>query len=120
VYVRACLGIEEAAALRVLGEMTAEYASMPHYFRQMERMGLGPEAAVAAGAVAEGRPDRVPRELILSLTVMGDRDDALARFAQYREAGADLVICYPVAARDPYSSVLGTVLGAAPSPASLS
>jgi 5,10-methylenetetrahydromethanopterin reductase len=119
VYVRACLGIEEAAALRALGEMTAQYASMPHYFTQMERMGLGPEATLAAGAVAEGRPDRVPRELVLALTVMGGRDDVLARFAQYREAGADLVICYPVAARDPYSSVLGTVLGAAPSPASL-
>ena len=33
------------------------------------------------------------------------------------EAGADLVLCYPVAALEPFSSILGTVLTAAPSPA---
>ena len=52
------------------------------------------------------------------LTVMGGRAEALARFRAYRDAGADLVLCYPVAAAaDPFSSILGTVLAAAPSPA---
>jgi 5,10-methylenetetrahydromethanopterin reductase len=119
VYVRACLGVEQAAARAALAEMTAQYASIPHYLRQMERMGLGTEGAHAARALSEGKPEQVPESLIRALTVIGDRDDALARFAEYREAGADLVLCYPVAAREPYSSVLGTVLTAAPSPAAL-
>jgi 5,10-methylenetetrahydromethanopterin reductase len=120
VYVRACLGIEEPTALAALGEMTAQYASIPHYFSQMERMGLGAEATAAARALAEGRPDRVPESLVRALTVIGGRNETRARFAQYGDAGADLVLCYPVAARDPYSSILGTVLATAPSPATLS
>ena len=58
----------------------------------------------------------MPERLVQAVTVSGGRQDALRRFAAYREAGADLVICYPVIALDPFSSLLGTVLGAAPSP----
>ena len=52
-----------------------------------------------------------------ALTVSGGRTQALARFDAFREAGADLVLCYPVAALEPLSSVLGTLLAAAPDPA---
>jgi alkanesulfonate monooxygenase SsuD/methylene tetrahydromethanopterin reductase-like flavin-dependent oxidoreductase (luciferase family) len=116
VYVRACLGMEEAA-LPPLREMTGQYAGIPHYRRQMERMGLGREAAAAVQAMSAGRPQDVPEDLVRSLTVTGGRTEALARFDAYRRAGADLILCYPVATRDPFSSVLGTVLAAAPSPA---
>ena len=34
-----------------------------------------------------------------------------------RAAGADLVLCYPVAALDPFSTVLGTAIACAPDPA---
>jgi 2-methylisocitrate lyase-like PEP mutase family enzyme len=52
--------------------------------------------------------------LVRALTVTGGRDDALARFDAYHRAGADLVLLYPIAALDPYSSVLGTVMAGAP------
>ena len=39
----------------------------------------------------------------------------MARLGAYREAGADLVLCYPVVAGNPYSSVLATVVALAPS-----
>ncbi|HMC36413.1 MAG TPA: hypothetical protein VKK30_00950, partial [Actinomycetota bacterium] len=68
-------------------------------------------------AIQEGRTADVPDLLVDALTVWGGRPEALERFDAYRRAGADHVLCYPVAARDPYSSVLGTVLAAAPAPA---
>jgi 5,10-methylenetetrahydromethanopterin reductase len=117
VYVRACLGLEEPVAMGALQEMTGQYASLPRYRAQMEAMGLGDTAALAAKAFQAGRPEEVPESLVKALTVMGGRGEALERFQAYREAGADLVICYPVAALDPFSSVLGTILAAAPSPA---
>jgi 5,10-methylenetetrahydromethanopterin reductase len=117
VYVRACLGVEEPVALEALRKMTGLYASFPHYRRQLELMGLGEEAALAVKAFSRGRPEEIPESLVRSLTVLGGRAEAVARFAAFREAGADLVLCYPVAALETLSSVLGTVLAAAPAPA---
>jgi alkanesulfonate monooxygenase SsuD/methylene tetrahydromethanopterin reductase-like flavin-dependent oxidoreductase (luciferase family) len=117
VYVRACIGPPAGVARRTLKEMTGRYASLPKYLAQFERMGLGNEAPAAARAFAEGRPDEVPDHLVDALCVSGSRDAWLARAASYRDAGADLVFCYPVAALDAFSSVLGTVLAAAPAPA---
>jgi alkanesulfonate monooxygenase SsuD/methylene tetrahydromethanopterin reductase-like flavin-dependent oxidoreductase (luciferase family) len=116
VYVRASLGVEEPVALQALREMTGLYASFPTYLRQFELMGLGEEAAIAAKAFGAGKPQQVPDPLVRALTVMGGRLEALSRFAAYRQAGADLVLCYPVAALEPLSSVLGSILAAAPSP----
>ena len=117
VYVRACLGVDGSAALEALRQMTGLYASFPPYRRQMEAMGLGDLAVEAAAAIRAGRPEAVPDELVRALAVTGGRSEALERFDRYRSAGADLVLSYPVAARDPFSSVLGTILAAAPSPA---
>lgn len=104
VYVRACLGVEEDVAAAALGAMVERYAAIPHYRRQFDAMGLG-EAA------------RAPQTTVRALTVSGGRTEALARFEAFREAGADLVLCYPVAALEPFSSIMGTVLAAAPDPA---
>jgi 5,10-methylenetetrahydromethanopterin reductase len=117
VYVRACLGVEEAVALDALRPMTGQYASFPHYLRQLRAIGLGDLGTAAAKAFNEGKSDRVPVDLVRALAVVGGRAEAMARFERYRSAGADLVLCYPVTALDPFSSVLGTVLTAAPSPA---
>lgn len=107
VYVRACLGIDEDVALAALGAMVGRYAAIPHYRRQFEAMGLA-DAARSSGP---------PEHVIRALTVSGSRNDALARFDAYREAGADLVLCYPVAALEQASSIMGTLLAAAPDPA---
>jgi 5,10-methylenetetrahydromethanopterin reductase len=117
VYVRACLGVEAAVAEEALAEMTGQYAAIPQYLRQLRRMGLGPEGEAAARAHRAGRLGDVPESLVRRLTIIGGREEAMARFAEYFDAGADLVLCYPVAVRDPFSSILGTVLAAAPSPA---
>lgn len=117
VYVRACLGVEEPLALEALRAMTGQYAAVPHYLRQLERMALGEEGSLAAKAHRAGRPEDVPDGLVRTLAVVGGRAEALARFEACHEAGADLVLCYPVAALDPFSSILGTILTAAPSPA---
>lgn len=118
VYVRACLGQQEEWALAALRHMTGMYASFPAYLHQMELMGLGDPARAAAAAFRGGRPADVPEALVRTLTVTGGRAEVVERFAAYREAGADLVLCYPVAdARDRFSTILGTVLAAAPSPA---
>ncbi len=104
VYVRACLGIDDGVALAALGAMVGRYATIPQYRRQFEAMGLA-EAA------------RAPESVVRALTIAGGRAEALARFEAFREAGADLVLCYPVTALEPLSSIMGTVLAAAPDPA---
>ncbi len=117
VYLRACLGVSERAALAALRGPTGMYASAPHYQRQLERMGLGEEGRAAAAAFGSGRPEDVPESLVRALTVMGGRPEAIERSRAFREAGADLVLWYPVPALDPLSSIMGTVMAAAPDPA---
>jgi alkanesulfonate monooxygenase SsuD/methylene tetrahydromethanopterin reductase-like flavin-dependent oxidoreductase (luciferase family) len=115
VYVRACLGIEETQAMPSVRTMTGLYASYPPYRAQLLAMGLGDQAEAAAAAHQAGRPEQVPESLVRALAVIGGRAEAVARFDEFRAAGADLVLCYPVVAgTDPLSSVLGTVLAAAP------
>lgn len=118
VYVRACLGIEEGVAMPSLRSMTGLYASIPSYRAQLRAMGLGDGAEAAAAAHRAGRPEQVPESLVRALAIIGGRAEAEARFDEYRRAGADLVLCYPVpAGHDALSSVLGTVLAAAPTTA---
>jgi alkanesulfonate monooxygenase SsuD/methylene tetrahydromethanopterin reductase-like flavin-dependent oxidoreductase (luciferase family) len=116
VYVRACLGVDEGAAVDALRGMTGLYASFPRYLDQFRAMGLGREAEAAAKAIRAGRPQDVPESLVRTICLVGGRREALARFEAFRRAGADLVICYPVPALEAFSSILGTVLAAAPSP----
>jgi alkanesulfonate monooxygenase SsuD/methylene tetrahydromethanopterin reductase-like flavin-dependent oxidoreductase (luciferase family) len=117
VYVRAALEVDEGTALRSLREMTGLYASYPAYRSQMAAMGFPKEAEAAAAAHVGGRTEDVPESLVRALIILGGRTDALARFRSYHEAGADLVLCYPVVAGDhALSSVMGTAVAAAPSP----
>jgi 5,10-methylenetetrahydromethanopterin reductase len=112
VYVRACLGHEDEHALEALREAVGMYAAIPAYWRQLEAEGLGDLADSGAGD-----PSAVPMELVDALCVRGGRDEALARLDEYRAAGADLVVVYPVTAQEPASSLLGTIMAAAPDPA---
>jgi 5,10-methylenetetrahydromethanopterin reductase len=116
VYLRACLGVSEGAALAALRGPTGQYASISHYQRQLERMGLGEEGRAAAAAFGSGRPEDVPESLVRTLAVVGGRLEAIERSRAFREAGADLVLWYPVPALDPLSSIMGTVMAAAPDP----
>jgi len=116
VYVRACIDPEEEVAMAALKEPTGQYASMAHYRRQMEEMGLGGLAAAAARAHEEGRPDDVPDDLVRALCVVADGDAGHQRLSAMRGAGAQLPIVYPVPAREPVSSAMGTMLALAPSP----
>jgi 5,10-methylenetetrahydromethanopterin reductase len=116
VYVRACLGHEDEYALVALGEAVGMYAAIPAYRRQLEAEGLGGQAAAAAEAAGRGDPSAIPEELVDALCVRGGRDQALARLDEYRAAGADLVVVYPVTAQEPASSLTGTIMAAAPDP----
>ena len=111
VYVRCCLtGVDDAAPFEALAEAARTYAALPHYGRQFESMGLGSEASEAArgGPVAE--------RLVDAVCIRGGREAFRARAAEYADAGADLVVVYPVPAHEPASSILGTILAAAPDP----
>jgi alkanesulfonate monooxygenase SsuD/methylene tetrahydromethanopterin reductase-like flavin-dependent oxidoreductase (luciferase family) len=116
VYVRACLGHEERHALSALREACGQYAAMEKYRRQFEAMGLGPQAAAAARAWEAGSLDAVPEDLLRAVCVWGPREDAIRRLREYTSAGADLVVVYPVPAQEAASSIMGTVLAAAPDP----
>jgi len=116
VYVRACLGMSDEVALAALRRPAGQYASIPHYHRQFELMGLGEEASAAAEAFQAGRIDEVPESFVRALTVIGGRREAMERGQAYRDAGADLILWYPVPALDPVSSIMGTIMAAAPDP----
>jgi alkanesulfonate monooxygenase SsuD/methylene tetrahydromethanopterin reductase-like flavin-dependent oxidoreductase (luciferase family) len=117
VYVRAVVGQEPEHAMPSLRAAAAQYASYPAYARQFASMGLGEEAGAAAGALRSGRLGDVPEKLIRSVTAIGDAHQAMARIDQYREAGADVVVVYPVAVLEPASSILATLFALAPRPA---
>ncbi|HYU59096.1 MAG TPA: LLM class flavin-dependent oxidoreductase [Actinomycetota bacterium] len=118
VYVRACLlGTRDDLALDALRAAIGAYVVLPPYRRQFEAMELSTEAEAAAKAMEAGRPVDVPAELVDAVAVRGGRAEWEARLGAYRAAGADLVVVYPVPAGDPVSSLIGTVLAAAPATA---
>jgi alkanesulfonate monooxygenase SsuD/methylene tetrahydromethanopterin reductase-like flavin-dependent oxidoreductase (luciferase family) len=115
VYARAALDVDDDAAMGALRAMTGLYASYPAYRTQMAAMGFATEGEAAAAAHAAGRPEGVPDSLVRALIVVGGSAEALERFRAYHQAGADLVLCYPVVTgSDAPSSVMGTLLAAAP------
>ncbi|HWO70575.1 MAG TPA: LLM class flavin-dependent oxidoreductase [Actinomycetota bacterium] len=116
VYVRACVGPDEDAALAALRAQAGTYASYPAYRRQFHQVGLGELADRAAAAHGAGRPEEVPEALVRAVCVLGDVAAAAERFTAYRDAGADLPVVYPVPCLDPRSSVVGTLLALAPRP----
>jgi alkanesulfonate monooxygenase SsuD/methylene tetrahydromethanopterin reductase-like flavin-dependent oxidoreductase (luciferase family) len=117
VYVRSVVGQEREHAMPALRTAAGQYASYPAYRRQFEQVGLGNEAAAAAAAIRDGRPDRVPDALIDAVCVVGEVGAARSRLRAYREAGADLPVVYPVSVLDAESSIVGTLFALAPTPA---
>jgi alkanesulfonate monooxygenase SsuD/methylene tetrahydromethanopterin reductase-like flavin-dependent oxidoreductase (luciferase family) len=117
VFVRACLSHVDEQAVEVLKTTASRYVGMGPYARQFDMMGLQKEAAAAReGLERDGHPrDVVPDRLVEQTCVWGDRERALARRAEYLDAGADLVVVYPVAAGEAVSSLRGTLMAAAPS-----
>jgi alkanesulfonate monooxygenase SsuD/methylene tetrahydromethanopterin reductase-like flavin-dependent oxidoreductase (luciferase family) len=114
-YVRGSLGGDPAAGLRALSAAAGEYASFPAYARQFAAMGLGAEAEAAATTYRAGAPGEGPAALVRAVCLPDDAAAARARLDAYREAGADLPVVYPVAAReDPAGSVEATLRAMAP------
>ena len=112
VYVRSWVGPDAEAAMNVLRSAAGEYASYPAYARQFEQLGLGAEATAAAAAHRAGHPEEVPEALVRAVSAVGD--GAPARIAEFRQAGADLVVVYPVPVGEPAASIAGTLLALAP------
>ena len=112
VYVRSWVGQDAEAAMTVLRSAAGEYASYPAYARQFEQLGLGTEAAAAAAAHRAGHPENVPEVLVRAVSAVGDQ--APARLAEFREAGADLIVVYPIPVGEPSVSFEATLLALAP------
>jgi alkanesulfonate monooxygenase SsuD/methylene tetrahydromethanopterin reductase-like flavin-dependent oxidoreductase (luciferase family) len=112
VYVRSWVGQDREAATTVLRSAAGEYASYPAYARQFEQLGLGAEAVAAAAAHRAGRPEDVPDVLVRAVTALGDQ--APGKIAEFQEAGADVVVVYPVPVGAPAASIEGTLLALAP------
>jgi alkanesulfonate monooxygenase SsuD/methylene tetrahydromethanopterin reductase-like flavin-dependent oxidoreductase (luciferase family) len=111
VYIRSAIG-EDDAARRALGAAAAEYASYPAYRRQFEAMGIGKAAAAAAG---DEPPIDVVAPLLDAVCLSGSRERARFRLQEYRDAGCDLPVVYPVAVPpDHERSVADTVRMLAP------
>jgi alkanesulfonate monooxygenase SsuD/methylene tetrahydromethanopterin reductase-like flavin-dependent oxidoreductase (luciferase family) len=101
VYVRTCLSPVDERANDALRIAASRYAGMAPYGRQFEAMGFAPSDV-------EG--------IVAAVCVRGDRDTARQRFQEYADAGANLVVVYPVATGEPVSSLRGTLMAAASGP----
>jgi len=112
VYVRSWVGDDREAAMHALKSASGEYASYGPYARQLEQMGLGELGRAAAEASRSGRADDVPEKLVEAVCAVGDA--APSRLEAYHDAGADVVVVYPVAAGDLAASLEGTILALAP------
>ncbi|MCA1848959.1 MAG: LLM class flavin-dependent oxidoreductase [Actinobacteria bacterium] len=99
VYVRACLSHVDEQADEALRVAASRYASMGPYRGQFEAMGVDPSD---------------PMEVAARTCVRGDATSARRRLREYSEAGADVVVVYPVAAGEAASSLTGTLMAAAP------
>lgn len=99
VYVRACLSHVDEKGTEALRVAASRYAGMVPYRRQFEAMGLAPSDV-------DG--------IVGAACVQGDREAALRRLGEYADAGADVVVVYPVAAGEAASSLRGTLMAAAP------
>ena len=116
VYVRASLGGDPAAADLALRRTAAEYASSPAYARQLAAVGLEADAATAAQAHHDRRPEDVPESLLRAVALPNGRSAAAGRLQEYREAGAEMPVVYPViAGQDLEASLTATVRALAPS-----
>lgn len=93
VYVRASLADSDEATRQALVAVAHEYASYPAYGRQFAAMGLDPAD---------------PRGIADAVCLSGDAASAKARLQEYRDAGADLPVVYPVIAWDPADPAAGT------------
>jgi alkanesulfonate monooxygenase SsuD/methylene tetrahydromethanopterin reductase-like flavin-dependent oxidoreductase (luciferase family) len=112
VYVRSWVGEDGEVAPSELRAAVGQYASYPAYARQFEEVGLGAEASAALLAHRADRPEDVPEGLVRAVCAVGE--NAHSRIAEYRAAGADLPIVYPVAVGDPAPSIERTLLALAP------
>ncbi len=100
VYVRGNLADDRQAGRAALNAATVEYSRIPAYARQFALMGLGEASA---------------DELVEKICLPGDAEGSRVRMEEFREAGADLVVVYPVAAGiDPAGSVAQTLEALAP------
>lgn len=113
VYVRA-IAAEDGKAMSALKRMAGQYASYPAYARQFAQVGLGSEAEAGAEAHRSGDLEAVPESLVRAVCALGDEAEIRARLAAYTEAGADLVVAYPVAVGEPAASILQTLRATAP------
>jgi alkanesulfonate monooxygenase SsuD/methylene tetrahydromethanopterin reductase-like flavin-dependent oxidoreductase (luciferase family) len=103
VYLRCCLtGVNGEAPLEALRQVTSVYAAMPHYRRQFEAWGFG------------GELDPVSDRVVDAICVRGGTEAFRARAEELAEAGADVIVVYPVPAHEAVSSMLATILAAAP------
>ena len=99
VYVRACLSHDDERGAEALRVAAAAYAAMDPYRRQFEAMG------VDASDIDE---------VVAATCIRGDHEFALARVREYSDAGADLVVVYPVPAEEAMGSMSVTIRGLAP------
>jgi len=114
VYVRACIDQDLDRSLAAVRQAAAQYASYPAYARQFEAMGLGEEARMAAASRSSGDLSGVPERLIREVCMVGSRPEAEDRLEEYRSAGADLPVVYPVAVGAAGASVRATLRALAP------
>ena len=117
-YVRATTG-EPGAAVPVVRRLLATYAAMPAYGRMFEAVGFAGDVAAVRAAWQGGGVDAAARAItegfVTQMVVRAPDGARRDGFDRYYEAGADLVIAYPVpVGPDTAASMRETIEAVAP------
>ncbi len=99
-FVRCCVTADEDAAVAAFQRELGSYAFVPAYVRMFQRFGFGDEFAEFQRRWREGRRDDAPRAFsertVRAIAAIGSADQARAFIAEFRRAGLDYPVLFPV------------------------
>ena len=114
--VRVCLDPDPAVARGVLRQAMVHYALMPNYRHYWEESGYAEEMRAVATALAEGRPDDVPRFLtdrfLNDTTLSGTATQVRDGLEAWRAAGISSPVLVPLSADGSQITALRDVFAA--------
>lgn len=99
-FIRCCVTADEDAAVAAFQRELGSYAFVPAYVRMFQRFGFGEEFAAFQRLWREGRRDEAPRAFgertVRAIAAIGSADIARAFIEDFRRAGLDYPVLFPV------------------------
>ena len=99
-FIRCCVTADEPSAVRAFQRELGSYAFVPAYVQMFGRFGFGDEFAAFQRLWREGRRDEAPgaftEATVRAIAAIGPAERARAFIEEFRKAGLDYPILFPV------------------------